>query len=185
DDFARELGYGSWEEARKSIEEKVREEFERMKRAIVEDAVADRLVKEHEMEIPKTLLRREVSFLVERRVNELKRYGVDPRYLDYRAMAQEFTPQAVANIKLRYILDAYAEKEGIEVNEEDVKEQIEDLAKETGSTPEEIREYFERENLMEVIRADALRRKALRDIIGKVKIKEVEGKEEKKDGADT
>ncbi len=182
DDFAKELGYGSWEEARRSIEEKVREEFERMKRAIIEDAVADRLVKEHEMDIPKTLLRREVSFLVDRRVNELKHYGVDTRYLDYRAMAQEFTPQAVANIKLRYILDAYAEKKGIEVTEEDVKEQIEELARETGSSPEEIKEHFEKENLMEVIKADARRRKALRDIIGKVKIKEVERKEEKDEG---
>ncbi|MDQ7083006.1 MAG: hypothetical protein Q9N34_08760 [Aquificota bacterium] len=32
DDFAKELGYESWEEAKKKIEEQVREEFERTKR---------------------------------------------------------------------------------------------------------------------------------------------------------
>jgi trigger factor len=181
DDFARELGYESWEEARRAIEEKVKEDFERMKRSLIEDAVADKLIKEHEMEIPQTLLRRELSFLIERRVRELRNYGVDTRYLDYKAMAREFTPQAVANIKLRYILDRYAEKEGLEVTEEEVKDQIEELARETGSTPEEVREHFERENLMEVIRSDALRKKALRDIVRKVKIKEVERKEEKED----
>ena len=174
DEFAKELGYENWEKARKKIEEEVKRDFERMKQAIIEDAVAKKLVSEHDIEIPKTLLRRELSFLVERRVSELRQYGVDTRYLDYKSMAEELTPEAVFNIKLRYILEAYAEKTGLEVTEEDVKEQIEELARETGSSEEEIRERFEKENLMEVIRMDALRRKALRDIVGKVKIKEVE-----------
>ncbi len=185
DDFAKELGYENWEEAKKSIEAQVREDFERMKQAVIEDSVADKLVSEHEIEVPKTLLNRELSFLVERRVNELRQYGVDTRYLDYRSMAQEFMPQAVANIKLRYILEAYAERHGLSVTEEDIEDQLEDLARQTGSTKEEVREYFEKENLMEVVRTDALRKKALRDIVSKVKIKEVEKKEEKKDEKDS
>ncbi len=185
DDFAKELGYENWEEAKKSIEAQVREDFERMRQAVIEDSVADKLVSEHEIEVPKTLLNRELSFLVERRVNELRQYGVDTRYLDYRSMAQEFMPQAVANIKLRYILEAYAERHGLSVTEEDIEDQLEDLARQTGSTKEEVREYFEKENLMEVVRTDALRKKALRDIVSKVKIKEVEKKEEKKDEKDS
>ena len=178
DDFAKELGYESWEEAKKKIEEEVRENFERTRRAIIEDAVADRLVSIHEIEIPKTLLNRELSFLIENRVRQLQQFGIDTRYLDYRAMAQEFLPQAEANIKLRYILDKYAEEKGIEVTEEDIEEQFEELAQQMGSTKEEVKEYFEKENLMDVVRSDARRKKALKEIVSKVKIKEVEKKEE-------
>lgn len=182
DDFAKELGYESWEEAKEKIENQVKEEFERTKQAIIEDAVADKLVSIHEIEIPKTLLNRELSFLIERRVNELKQFGIDTRYLNYRAMAQEFLPQAQANIKLRYILDTYAEEKGIEPTEEDIEEQFEELAQQMGTSKEEVKEYFEKENLMEVVRSDARRKKALKDIISKVKIKEVEqNKEEAKE----
>ncbi len=174
DDFAKELGYESWEEARKKIEEQVKEEFERTQQALIEDAVADKLVSIHEIEIPQTLLNRELSFLIERRVNELKQFGIDTRYLDYRTMAQEFLPQAQANIKLRYILDKYAEEHGIEATEEDIEEQFEELARQMGATKEEVKEYFEKENLMDVVRSDALRKKALKEIVSKVKIKEVE-----------
>ncbi len=178
DDFAKELGYESWEEAKEKIAQQVKEEFERTKQAVIEDAVADKLVSIHEIEIPRTLLNRELSFLIERRVSELKQFGIDERYLDYRAMAQEFLPQAQANIKLRYILDKFAQEKGIEATEEDIEEQFEELAKQMGTTKEEVKEYFERENLMDVVKADARRKKALREIISMVKLKEVEPKKE-------
>ncbi|NPA40867.1 MAG: trigger factor [Aquificae bacterium] len=185
DDFAKELGYESWEEAKEKIAQQVKEEFERTKQAVIEDAVADKLVSIHEIEIPRTLLNRELSFLIERRVSELKQFGIDERYLDYRAMAQEFLPQAQANIKLRYILDKFAQEKGIEATEEDIEEQFEELAKQMGTTKEEVKEYFERENLMDVVKADARRKKALREIISMVKLKEVEPKKEEENKEET
>ncbi len=181
DDFAKELGYESWEKAKEEIAKQVKEDFERMKKAIIEDRVADKLVEIHEIQVPQTLLRRELSFLIDKRVQELRNFGVDPRYLDYRALAEELRPVAEANIKLRYILDKYAEKHGIEPTEEDIEAQFEELARQTGSTKEEIKDYFRRENLMDVVRSDARRKKALEDIISKVKIVEVEEKKEEKE----
>lgn len=178
DDFAKELGYESWEEAKKRIEEKAKEEFERSKRATIEGAVSEKLVSIHEIEVPKTLVRRELSFLMERWLRWFQSFGIDTRYLNYRSMAAELLPQAEANVKLRYILDKYAEVKGVEVTEEDIERELEEIAKDTGRTKEEVRESFEKENLMDVIREDARRRKALMDIISKVKIVEVEEKEE-------
>lgn len=179
DDFAKELGYDNWDEAKKEIENKVKEDFERMKQAVIEDAVASKLLSIHEIELPKTLINRELSFLIERRVKELQQFGIDTRYLDYRSLAQEFLPQAQSNIKLRYILEKYAQEKGLEATQEDIEEQFEELAKQMGTTKEEVKDYFERENLMEVVKTDALRKKALKDIVSKVKIKEVE--QEKKE----
>jgi len=51
-----------------------------------------------------------------------------------------------------------------------------------GTTKEEVKEYFEKENLMDVVRSDARRKKALRDVVSKVKIKEVEPKKKEAEG---
>ena len=185
DDFAKELGYETWEEALKKIKEEVMENFERTKRAIIEDAVADKLISIHEIDVPKTLLNRELSFLIDRRVKELQQMGIDTRYLDYRQMAQEFMPQAVANIKLRYILERYAQERGITAEEEDIEKQYEDLAAQMGTSKEEVKEYFQKENMTAVIEQDALRRKALNDIIERVNIKEVEPEKESEKGEET
>ena len=186
DDFAKELGYENWEEALKKIKEEVIENLERTKRAIIEDAVADKLISIHEIDVPKTLLNRELSFLIDRRVKEFQQMGIDTRYLDYRQMAQGFMPQAIANIKLRYILERYAQEKGLTIEEEDIEKQYEELANQMGTSKEEVKEYFEKENMTAVIEQDALRKKALNDIIEKVKIKEVEQEreDEKAEGAE-
>ncbi len=178
DDFAKELGHENWEEALKKIKEEVRKNFERTKQGIIEDAVADKLISIHEIDVPKTLLNRELSFLIDRRVKELQQMGIDTRYLDYRQMAQEFMSQAVANIKLRYILERYAQEKGLAIGDDDIEKQYEDLANQMGTSKEEVKEYFEKENMTAVIEQDALRKKALNDIIEKVKINEVEQERE-------
>jgi len=182
DDFAKELGLGeTWAEAEEKIREEVRASIENMKKAMIADAVAIKLVQMHQFDVPQTLLQRELSHLVERRVRELSQWGIDPKYLDYRAIAQELTPQAVFNIKLRFILDKYAVQKNIEVNTEELQQRIEGLAQAYERTPEEMREFLQRENLLPVLEEDIKREKAFEDIVSKAVVKETEEKKEEKD----
>ena len=178
DEFAKELGYETLEELKKRIEEDLKQKIEVLKQSIIEDRVADKLVEMHEVEVPQTLLRREISFLVERRLREIQAYGIDPRYVDIRRIIDEVRPIAEANIKLRFILDKYAEKNAILPTEEDVEEQYKELAEQYGTTVEEVKRYFKEQGLEEVVKEDAKRKKALREIISKVKLVEVEEKKE-------
>ncbi|SNZ11578.1 trigger factor [Hydrogenobacter hydrogenophilus] len=183
DDFAKELGLGdTWQSAEEKIREEVKQSVERLKKIIVEDAVAKKLIEMFEFELPQTLLSREVSHLVERRVQELAQYGIDTRYLNYKAMAQELMPQAIFNIKLRYILEKYADQKGIEVSQEDLEKKYQELAQQYGKSAEEIKSYFQQENLEGVLIEDIRREKAFSDIISKAVIKELE---EKKDEGNT
>ncbi len=182
DDFAKELGLGkTWIEAEEKIREEVRAGLENLRKAMISDAVAIKLVQLHEFDVPQTLLQRELSHLVERRVRELSQWGIDPKYLDYRTIAQELTPQAVFNIKLRYILEKYAQQKNIEVSTEEIQQKIEGLAQAYERTVEEMREFLERENLLPVLEEDIRREKALEDIVSKAIVKEIEEKKEDKD----
>ncbi|WPM32429.1 trigger factor [Hydrogenobacter sp. T-2] len=181
DDFAKELGLGeTWAEAEEKIREEVKASLENLRKAMISDAVAVKLVQLHQFEVPQTLLQRELSHLVERKVRELSQWGIDPKYLDYKAIAQELTPQAVFNIKLRYVLEKYAQQKNIEVSIEEIQQRIETLARAYERTVEEMREFLERENLLPVLEEDIKREKALEDIVSKAVVKETEDKKEEK-----
>ncbi|ADO45168.1 trigger factor [Hydrogenobacter thermophilus TK-6] len=179
DDFAKELGIAqTWQEAEEKIRQEVKDSVERIKRALVEESVAKKLVEMFEFDIPQTLLAREVSHLVEIRARELSQYGIDTKYLNYKSMAEELMPQAMFNIKLRYILEKYAKEKGLQVSEEDLQKKYQEIAQQYGRSVEEIKEYFRSQNMENVLFEDVLREKAFNDIISKAVIKEVE---EKKD----
>jgi trigger factor len=181
DDFAKELGLGdTWSSAEEKIRQMVKKNLENYKKSLIEEEVAKKLIELHEFEIPQTLLRRELGFLVERRLRELSSLGIDTRYINVQGLAQELLPQAIANIKLRYILDKYAQVKDLQAEEKDLEEEYTKLAQAYGVSPEQIKADVQSRNLEEVIKGDVLRRKALEDIMSKVQVIEVEEKKEEK-----
>lgn len=181
DDFAKELGLGeTWAEAEEKIRQEVKARIEKVKEDVIEEAVAKKLLEIHQFDVPQTLLQRELSHLLQMRISYLSQIGIDTRYLDYRSMAQELAPQAISNIKLRYILDKYAQQKGIQVEPQEMESKIEEFAQQYGRSSEEMKEFFRRENLFSVLEEDIRREKALKDIVSKavVKVKEKEEKDE-------
>ena len=186
DDFAKELGLGdTWSSAEEKIRQMVKENLENYKKFLIEEEVAKKLIELHEFEIPQTLLRRELGFLVERRLRELSSLGIDTRYINVQGLAQELLPQAIANIKLRYILDKYAQTKNLQAEEKDLEEEYTKLAQAYGVSPEQIKADVQSRNLEEVIKGDVLRRKALEDIMSKVQVIEVEERKEEKQDENT
>ncbi|MCX8059591.1 MAG: trigger factor [Aquificaceae bacterium] len=178
DDFAKELGLGeSWAEAQEKIRQEVKASLESVKKAMLAEATANKLVQIHNFEVPQTLLQREVALLVERRVNQLSQWGVDPKYVDYRALAKEVTPQAVFNIKLRFILEKYAREKGIQVSAQELQKRTEELAQSYEKSPEEVRDFLQKEELLPVLEGDLRREKALEDILSKVVVRELQEEE--------
>jgi trigger factor len=181
DDFAKELGLGdTWSSAEEKIRQMVKESIENYKKFLTEEEVAKKFIELHDFEVPQTLLRRELNFLVERRLRELSSLGIDTRYINVQGLAQELLPQAIANIKLRYILDKYAQVKDLQAEEKDLEEEYTKLAQAYGVSPEQIKADVQSRNLEEVIKGDVLRRKALEDIMSKVQATEVEEKQEEK-----
>jgi trigger factor len=181
DDFAKELGLAdTWSSAEEKIRQMVKENLENYKKFLIEEEVAKKLIELHEFEVPQTLLRRELNFLVERRLRELSSLGIDTRYINIQGLAQELLPQAIANIKLRYILDKYAQTKNLQAEEKDLEEEYTKLAQAYGVSPEQIKADVQSRNLEEVIKGDVLRRKALEDIMSKVQVIEAEEKKEEK-----
>lgn len=183
DDLAKQAGLGNnLQEAMENLRKSIQENLQKVREEAIQSAIARKLVEMHHIEVPKTLLAKEIESLLTQRLNYLAQYGIDPKHVDVKAISEEIKPQAIFNIKLRLILDKYAQIKNINVSEEDMQKKYEELATMNNTSAENIKAYFESQNLVPVVMSDILREKAIRELIQKAVIKEVQKEEIKNEG---
>jgi len=183
DEFAKKLGLGeTWEEARKKIEEQLKEQFEKAKEQQKLEKLLVKLVEVHKFDIPESLVRKEADILLNRRLQELASLGINPHQVDRQKLLNEVIPTAVFNVASRLLLDRLADEFNVEVTQEEIEQEIENLAKAYNVAPEELKKSLQEQGLIEVVKADLRRNKALKEAAKRVKFVEVEPKEEKEEG---
>ena len=89
--------------------------------------------------------------------------------------------QAKKNVKLMFIVNKIAELENIKVEDEEINKEIEEMAKVYNTTPEQLKEYLEKEGLINNIIYGILKRKVFDFLRKNANIKEIEEKEEVKE----
>lgn len=159
DDFAREVGeYGSLEELRaelkNSLERSARERAEREFR----ERLVERVVEQSSVDLPGVLVERRVAQLRESFERQLAERGLT---LDAYLNASETSPeafeddlrrQAEKDVKTELVLDALAKAEGIEVDAEELRDEVERIARAYGSSAGRVRQLILRnpDNLADV-----------------------------------
>ena len=96
--------------------------------------------------------------------------GTDPE-----TFSQELRQTATAGVKVDLALRAVAEAEGIECTDDDLAEEIAGVAARVDSTPEEVRERFERVGQLSAVRSDIKKRKALEWLLERAEVLDPDG----------
>ncbi|HBK96742.1 MAG TPA: trigger factor, partial [Microcoleaceae bacterium UBA10368] len=104
DDFAQEVSeFETLAELRASLETRFKGDQERKTSANKEKAILEALVQLVEVEIPETMLAREIDFLLNQQATQLKNYGIDINQLFTEAnmgpMRERSRPEAIARLK--------------------------------------------------------------------------------------
>ena len=173
EDFFKDLGYDKVtnETELKSEVEKViseRKEADRDDRFIEE--VLKTASENMEVDVPEEIIDDEVHRMMEQFESQLKMQGLTiEQYMNFSGMTHEdfhknMEPEATKRIKYRYLLEAVAEEEKIEVTEEDAMKDAEEMAENYGITKDELLEAF---GGMDVLKYDSKMRKTL-DFLKKV-----------------
>jgi trigger factor len=99
-------------------------------RRALEEAVTDAVLANHAIEVPEALVLRQVGHLIEHTKERMRRQGMDPEKLpwDYGKLLQELRPGAEKAVRRALILEAIAEKEGLNPSEADIEAEIEKIA---------------------------------------------------------
>ena len=146
DEFAKTLGFENVEDMRVKTRETVEaRETERAKNQY-RGELLKKVVEGTEIEIPRSLVYREVEGRLAELEQQLMAQGMDLKsYLAMTGMTQEavfnqLVPMSESKVKMDIILDKIAEIEKIEASEEEFTAKMEEIAKMYGMTAEALKE---------------------------------------------
>lgn len=166
DEFAKDLGFDDID----SLRNHIKGSLFSFKKADADKAkqreIVEHLLKSHDFEIPETLLNSEISGMIK----ELKSKNVNETRTD-EELKEELEDKAKRNIKISYLLDLIGEKEGITVSEEEIKEQIINIAQQYNISPKNVMDFFvAKDGSLEGIRKSIFDKKVLNLLLEKAKV---------------
>ena len=117
-----------------------------------------------EVDLPEEIIGDEVHRMMHQFESQLKMQGLTlDQYMEFTKMSHEdfhknMEPEAIKRIKYRYLIEAVAEKEKIEVTDEEAEKDADEMAKNYGISKEELVNAF---GGMDVLKYDSKMRKTL------------------------
>jgi trigger factor len=162
DEFASELSDGEFETIaalREMLTERYQDEADEKTKANKEQAILDELVQHLEVELPETLIAREVEYMVTQTAMQLQQQGLDVRrFLNeetVKMMKERSRPDAIDRLKRTMALGEVAKLEKLEVPEAELAAKIEETMGEVGEMD------IDPDRLRSVLKEDLLKEKIL------------------------
>jgi trigger factor len=162
DEFAKELGYESYErlvgtvwnnlveEGRAAIRQRQRREF------------VQQLIEKTDFDVPESLIEQQVNVMISNVRQQLRREGksLEEAGINLETLSEELRPEAIEQIKRTWIFDAIAEKEDIQVTDEELDRQVRLIAEQQSKDPQKyailLRENKQIENIRESMRDEKI-----------------------------
>ena len=132
DEFAKELGnYESLEDFTKQLREHLARDKQRHVQNETTNRLLDALVTRFEFPVPESLVQQRIDARLDRGLRALASQGMrteDMRNLDFDRLRAAQRPSATAEVKGSILLDRIADAEDVTVPEEDVENELHDIA---------------------------------------------------------
>lgn len=160
DDFARSLGnFDNLDQLKEKIREELLEKKKEENRGRILEMILEKLEAQISFSLPEAAIEEESQLLLKRWLssNQGERWSEG----ELKALEAEARRQAEKRLKDRLILEKIARKEGFEVTESEVEEEIRSLARLNRLSFFELKERLEREGRLESVRHNLLLRKVV------------------------
>ena len=177
DDFAKEFGeFETLEELKQKLSELQQAQEERRIENELRERLTKALIEKNDFEVPEVMVDRQVSLMLENSKQRLasQRLSLEMMGLTEEGYKIQFRESAREQVKGSLLLDALAEKESLEVSDEDVAAQLKEIAAGTNQDPQKVANLYQkdsraRENLMAQMRED----KAVQFVLERAKVSEL------------
>jgi len=146
----------------KSIDEvtaKIREGMEHEKRHEAErqgkDKLIEELIQRNQFDVPESLVEHQVDIRLERGLRALAAQGMkaeDMRKMDLNRLRAGQHDAAVREVKASLLLERIADKENIQVSDDEIDKEVQALAEQSGQTADSIRARLTKDGAIERIR---------------------------------
>jgi trigger factor len=179
DELAQDVSekYETLEDLRKDIRKQLEQNLENKLQNLKSEAIFDKIIEGSEVPVPKSMIAAELEnswhrFVQQSRMPEeqlmqfLQMQGQSKQ-----SIMEGWTPQAQRSLKVQLLMEKIKEKEKPEVTDDEVDELIRTQAEENGQEFEELKETFEKQNLLEMVKNDIMGKKVIDLLLEKSKIK--------------
>lgn len=177
DDFAKDLGeYESLAQLKEEIGKDIQEYLDLQCREEVHNQIVDHLIEKNSFEVPESLVEQQIDNVLNRSLRNLAAQGIDPKRIPPPTDAQRdrIRPNATKTVKASLLLKAVAEKEKVEVSDEEITAEIERKAKDLGVTPDYLQDAVGEAIIREQVKSELLESKTFKLIEENAEITERE-----------
>ncbi|WP_020613084.1 trigger factor [Sediminispirochaeta bajacaliforniensis] len=179
DELAQDVSdkYETLADLRKDIRRQLEESLEKKFREVKSEAIFDKIIEGSELAVPASMLTAELENSWQRFVQQSRMPEEQlVQFLQIQGKSketvfEEWKPQAERSLKVQLLMEKIIEKESPEVTDDEVEAEIRKQAEENGQEFDELKEAFEKNGLMEMVKNDLRNRKGFDLLIEKNKIK--------------
>ncbi|MBI4610860.1 MAG: trigger factor [Candidatus Rokubacteria bacterium] len=167
DEFARGLGeYEDLAALRAAVRKELEAQRERENRRALEEGVVEVLLAGHAFQVPEAMVLRQMGHAIGHTRERIRRQGVDPDKIpwDYEKLASELRPGAEKAVRRALLLEAIAEREGLNPSDDDVTREVERVAAATKRPAPAVRRLMEQSGDLDSLRL-ALREARVLDFL--------------------
>ncbi len=136
----------------------------------VEDEVLQRLIGEHDFELPATMVEEQTRARLDALKKQMEEGGAEEAQIQEQLAAAEepAAEEARRAGKGYFLIEAIAHKEGLLVTEEDLRKEFQDIAQRNRVQPQEVQDYYQKQGLLQQLAMEIVERKVrthLRDTV--------------------
>ncbi len=121
----------------------------------VKPKYVEALVEKYDIDLPKSIVEQEMDIAIRRVISdmseeEIKKFTEDEE--SYKAKREEFRKEASDSVKITFIVDELAKKEGIEVSDQEVMQTLYFEALQMGQNPQEMIKSYQEQGLLPAVK---------------------------------
>ncbi|PRQ03249.1 Trigger factor [Enhygromyxa salina] len=175
DEFARDTGEAdTLDELKEQIREKLREEDMETAEREARQRLVEALLERNEFDPAPSMVTREVNAQVDMFKRQLSQQGLTLRQIgsNEAQMAENMRGQATFNVKAFLLLEAIRKAESIDVSEEEIEEEVKQMAEAQGQNPARLRATMEKDQRLLLLRAQMREERILDFLMGEADVTE-------------
>jgi trigger factor len=172
DDFSKDLGnYKSVDELKETIKKDIETRKRNEQASSQREQILSKLVETHMFENPPAMVDNELQSMARQHATRMARRGVDVmKDFDITKFREENTALAQKRVKGSLILDVIAEKEKVDVNDQEVATALATMARASGQSVDSIKKYYEtHENGLDSLKSSLIQEKTLGLLLSRAK----------------
>jgi len=171
DEFAQDVSeFDTLDELKADIEKSLKEKSEREKEEYTRNTLVELAAENAEVEIPEVMIETEMDHMLRQFEQRLMYQGLNlDLYSQFTGQSKEeikgqFKEDAEKRVKANLVLEAIAKAENIEVTDEDVEQEIQEMAKQMEREVEDVRRLLENQGAVDSVK-EQLRVKKTIDLL--------------------